>query len=162
MKKNSILYNEVLSFIYNKTKTPVDLDQNYPDSIFYASDSDGRSLLHHAVIHDALEFVKILLSRNSDVNSVDKNGWTPLHYAVQNNSIKMAEILVDSGSDIDATDNNGNTVLWRATFASRGYGEVIDFLINNGANPDTKNNNGISALELANRIGNYDVKKYFK
>lgn len=62
---------------------------------------------------------------------------------------------------MNAADEHGNTPLFRAVFASQGRGELIALLLGAGADPDMVNQHGTSARELAERIGNFDVKQYF-
>jgi ankyrin repeat protein len=38
---------------------------------------------------------------------------------------------------------------------------VIEVLLAYGADPDSKNDSGVSPRELAKRIGNYDVLQFF-
>lgn len=63
---------------------------------------------------------------------------------------------------MDARDDNGNTPLWRATFASMGFGGVIEQLLAADADPNLANNHGVTPLGLAQTIANYDVKQFFE
>ncbi len=62
---------------------------------------------------------------------------------------------------IDAKDEYGNNVIWRATYAFKGVGELIKLLLANGANPNLTNNNNVSAIDLANRIGKDSLIELF-
>jgi ankyrin repeat protein len=75
--------------------------------------------------------------------------------------MESAAALVEAGAEVDARDRDGNTPLWRATFASRGAGDVIALLRAHGADPHAENGHGVSPLALAERIGNYDVRRHF-
>ena len=55
-------------------------------------------------------------------------------------------MLVGKGADVNAKASNGTTPLHDAVQLNQ---EVIDFLIDNGADPDIKNDNGKSAKDLA-------------
>jgi uncharacterized protein len=74
---------------------------------------------------------------------------------------KIAELLIQYGANLEARDVNGNTPLNDAVFYSKGNGEMITFLLDKGANKDSKNNYGVSPLDLAHTIANYDVKQFF-
>jgi ankyrin repeat protein len=63
---------------------------------------------------------------------------------------------------VDKQDADGNTPLWRAVFESRGEGETISTLLAAGANPDLPSKSGVSARDLAARIGNFDVARFFQ
>lgn len=95
------------------------------------------------------------------MNLKDANGWTPLHYAANEYFPEVTEFLLNNEAKVNATDDYGNNVLWRAVFASKGRGEIIHLLLAHNANQDQKNDSGISLLELAETIDNYDVKQFF-
>lgn len=71
-------------------------------------------------------------------------------------------MLVDVGANLELRDGYGNTPLARATFSSRGDGEVITILLEAGANPDATNEHGNSPRSLAKMIANYDIAKLFE
>ncbi|MEM9492603.1 MAG: ankyrin repeat domain-containing protein, partial [Myxococcota bacterium] len=74
---------------------------------------------------------------------------------------EIAGMLIGRGANVNATDGYGNTVIARAVYDSRGRGEIIETLLAHGADPDIRNERGISAIELAHTIANYDVKQFF-
>lgn len=123
-------------------------------------DELGRSALHHAVLKDLTEIAELLLRAGLDVNRKDRNGHTPLHFAAQEHLPHLARRLLDAGADIDAADHHGNTVLSKAVFYSMGRGDVIELLLDRGADPDLPNLHGVSARQLAETIANYDVQRF--
>jgi uncharacterized protein len=125
-------------------------------------DSGGRTLLMEAVIKGDHELVDMLIAQGADVNIRDKRNWTALHFAAQAYDLTSVRDLVVHGADIDAQDDFGNAPLWRATFNSRGRGDVIQFLLAHGADKNLKNNTGISALDLAKTVSNYDISQFFE
>lgn len=80
-----------------------------PDS----TDRAGRSLLHHAVIHDKMDFLDLLMIKGLNPDLVDNNGKTALHYAIERKNICAMDILLDGGTDPDMTDDRGWTILDR-------------------------------------------------
>jgi uncharacterized protein len=125
-------------------------------------DTEGRTPFLNAVIEDNIPIVKTLLAHGANIHVQDKAGYSALHFAAQFQSIEMTKLLIEKGSIVDAVDVYGDTPLWRAVFNSRGRGEIIQILLSGGADKNRKNNHGISPLDLANNIGNYDVKKYLE
>ena len=70
--------------------------------------------------------------------------------------------MIDKGADVNAKDKNGNTVICDAVFSSGGKPEIILLLKKKGADPNIPNNYGISAIELAESISNFDVTGLLK
>jgi ankyrin repeat protein len=73
----------------------------------------------------------------------------------------QAVSLLERGASVDSRDAHGNTPLWRAVFESKNRGEVIKLLLAFGADRDLKNDHGISPLDLARTIANYDATQFF-
>ena len=124
-------------------------------------DDYGRSELHYAANESDTVRAESLIREGSDVSLPDKNGWTPLHFAAQSGSVDIAKLLLEAGAQIDPTDTFGNTPLWRATFSSKGAGDLICLLRSHGADPARENDSGVSPVGLARGIENYDVAQHF-
>jgi ankyrin repeat protein len=71
-------------------------------------------------------------------------------------------MLLGSGASVDLGDEHGNSPLFRAVFNSQGRGEIITLLLKADADRDLKNFYGVSPLELAQTIGNYNVKQFLE
>jgi len=123
-------------------------------------DGLGRDPLAHAVMNRSENITRLLLNAGSSLEAVDQNGWTALHYAAQVWSPVLVRLLVSAGASVGARDKYGNTPLSRAVFVSNGRGEVIEALLSLGADPDAKNDSGVSPRILADTIANYDVKQF--
>jgi len=128
-----------------------------PDTI----DPDGRTALHAAAIDSKFDAAKILVEAGANVNFHDSDGWTALHFAAQSGSVQIANLLIDNGAEVDLRDSHGNTPLFRATFDSKGDGSLITLLRKHGADENSKNEAGVSPVDLARTIGNYDVAQFF-
>ncbi|WP_158010123.1 ankyrin repeat domain-containing protein [Hymenobacter glacialis] len=124
-------------------------------------DGSGRALLSKMVVFGDAHMIEWMLAKQPSLDISDNNGWTALHFAAQSHDVEVAKKLLRAGATVDTQDSYGNTPLWRATFESRGRGEMIKFLLANGANATLKNHSGSSPLELANTIANFDVKQFF-
>jgi ankyrin repeat protein len=72
----------------------------------------------------------------------------------------LVKTLLAHGAVVDIQDAHGNTPLWRAVFESKNRGEVIEILLASGADKNLKNNYGISPLDLAGTIANYDAMQF--
>lgn len=125
-------------------------------------DKEKRTPLIHATIDNKIDMIRTLVQNNADVNLQDSLGYSALHYAAQNYLIDAAQLLLKNKAIVDVQDIHGNTPLFRAVFHSRGRGEMVNLLLSSGADMNLKNNHGVSPIELANSIGNYNVSQFMK
>jgi ankyrin repeat protein len=124
-------------------------------------DEYGRTPLHYAANGRERDQVHALIAGGAAVSLPDDNGWTPLHFAAQGGSAEVVTALLAAGAAVDPQDADGNTPLWRATMKSRGNGVIIGLLRAAGADPHVDNKHGVSPVELARTIANYDVGQFF-
>ena len=121
----------------------------------------GRIPLHYAALRNEAEMVASVLKSGENPNAQDANGYTPLHFAAEGTAPEALRLLLKAGADPSIRDKFGNTALGTATFRSRGNGELIELLRENGADPHSDNNAGRSPVMLARLIANYDVAQFF-
>jgi ankyrin repeat protein len=126
-----------------------------------AVDRAGRTELHYAARDGDPAAVQRLLAEGLNPCAVDDKGWTPLHFAAQSQAAETARVLLAAGAHVDATDSDGRTPLFRAVWSSRGQGETIKLLREQGADPKAAAEDGASPLKLARIIANFDVRQYF-
>lgn len=110
----------------------------------------GESALMLAAIRGQTELVRALIEAGADVN---KTGWTPLHYACSGTSpaqIDIVHLLLDNAAYIDAESPNGSTPLMMA--AMYGLSGVVQLLLDEGADPSLRNQQGLSAIDFAQRV----------
>lgn len=74
-----------------------------------ATDPDGRSALHLAVLGGNEEIAGMLLAAGARVDLADENGWTPLHHAAFWGLADLAELLIDAGADPTLENDAGET-----------------------------------------------------
>jgi len=68
------------------------------------------------------------------------------------NNLDLVALLVERGADINIANGNGDTPLIDA--ACKGKNEMLEYLLNNGADIDAKNYAGTSALDMAQNSKN--------
>jgi uncharacterized protein len=88
--------------------------------------------------------------------STPKNdkGITLLHIVADPDAIAT---LVGKGADLEARDERGWTPLIEQTTNQQNGSDVIAALLANGADPNSKGNNGESALSLARERGDAEL-----
>jgi len=111
-------------------------------------DVDGRhsTPLHFAAGYNRLNVVMFLLHNGADVHAKDKGGLVPLHNACSYGHYEVAELLVKHGANVNAAD------LWKFTplheAATKGKFDICKLLLGHGADPQKKNRDGHTPLDL--------------
>jgi hypothetical protein len=101
-----------------------------------------------AALKGEVALCQSMIKRGADVN---KPGWAPLHYAATGESLELVRLLLDENAYIDAASPNGTTPLMMA--AHYGTEAGVRLLLESGADAQLKNEQGLSALDFANRSG---------
>ena len=91
--------------------------------------------------------VRILLSRNADINSVDMNGNTALHTAALNSQLSVVKLLLEKNPNLDIQNKVGNTALHLAVIS--GNIDIVGELVLKGANTRIRNNDGKYPRDIA-------------
>ena len=114
-----------------------------------AIDNTGSTPLHWAVKKSDTEIVRALLYHKANPDIADSYGSTPLHYAAQvpYDYPDMISVLIRSQTNIDSKDNSGSTPLHLA--AKLGRAKIVQKLLHADADPDTINNQGANAMQIA-------------
>lgn len=111
-----------------------------------------ESALMMACLSGQEQLVKTLIAKGADVN---KTGWTPLHYAATKGHLSIMKLLLEKSAYIDSQSPNQTTPLMMAAFY--GTAQAVQLLIDEGADIDAKNEQGLSALDFANRGNRADA-----
>jgi ankyrin repeat protein len=108
-----------------------------------ATESDQWNFLHMALetldepIHP--DMVEHLINLGVDVNGKDTQSWTPLHFAARAKCARSVKLLIEAGAEIDAVDDEGITPLHQSLLEDPFNLEVIQLLLDAGADPDRDN-----------------------
>ncbi|MBT9549292.1 MAG: ankyrin repeat domain-containing protein [Hydrogenophaga sp.] len=117
--------------------------------------AQGESPLMIAAIRGQLASAKRLIERGAEVN---KTGWTPLHYAASRtepDGVDMVRLMLQHHAYIDAESPNKSTPLMMA--AHYGYSDVVRLLLEEGADPSLRNEQGLTAVDFARRARRDDM-----
>jgi hypothetical protein len=100
-----------------------------------------------SVQHGHEDFVHRLLRAGANPNHIATMGYIPLIQAIHHRHAFIAYLLVSYHADVNLADHYGNTPLLEAIASNQN--DMIDFLLDKGANPHTCNQFGQSSAILA-------------
>ncbi|MDH4054045.1 MAG: ankyrin repeat domain-containing protein [Gammaproteobacteria bacterium] len=122
-----------------------------------AEPKKARTVLMVAAAKGQLDIVKFLYGKGADINARDSDSQTALMYASRHRlnvtpDNAIAKFLIDNGAEVNVrSKKRGFTVLMLA--ASAGNVELVQQLLEKGADPEIADNFGVSALAMAQERG---------
>ena len=138
----------------------------------------GYTPLIYAIAKRKPDVVHYLIINNVDLNKQEKNGKTALHFAAINNDEEIFHMLITAGIDAHITDDHGKKAFQYITNAKMAekialyYTDMneaiiscsklailgcVKFALENGADINTQDNNGNTALMIAAQNGHEHV-----
>jgi len=109
----------------------------------------STSPLLYATTAGDTAMVECLIRNGADPDDVDADGISALSWATLTNHPKTAEALLNHGAQVNRVDKLGMTPLLYAASIDFGDTEVLEALIDSGADWKTKNSQGLTAFDLA-------------
>lgn len=112
--------------------------------------------LHLAAIDDRKDALKVLLEKNANLELLDHLRFTPLSRAGQYNHLDLAITLIEAGANFDPKAIS----FQRTVFAAVQSGKITavkTFLDRNLVDPISKNDEGLTARQIAKRTGNAEM-----
>ncbi|MGD9126852.1 MAG: ankyrin repeat domain-containing protein [Planctomycetia bacterium] len=94
-----------------------------------------------------------------DINGLDWHGETPLHHAVKYDKMNTVATLIQEGADVNlGTARGGDSPLYYAVMRQDwdqdwDDWDIVELLLQNGANPDQENEEGESPREYTIKQG---------
>jgi ankyrin repeat protein len=121
---------------------------------------NGKPLLSWAVLSGLTDIVRAMLDKGANVNAADSDGTTVLMQAcLSRNSLDLVPLLIGKGANVNAAGREGKSVLVNCSCdlqgSSQSASEVERLLINAGANLNTQDNYGHTALYYVEVEGSY-------
>ena len=127
-----------------------------------ASDTWGHTPLMMAAKGGHISTARTLLDQGAYLNEKDNWGITPLMYAVTNNRTEAARFLLKMGADVNAESKAQQTALIATVVHGTGKIEILELLVEAGADPNIMGNDGKTALEWAVENNQAEAVNYLK
>ncbi|MBV8123391.1 MAG: ankyrin repeat domain-containing protein [Burkholderiaceae bacterium] len=119
-------------------------------------DAQGQTPLLLALKEDSAKVYKVLLSHpGTDVNAISEQGETPLMLAAVKGRLDWVKELVARGAIVD--EPGWNAMLYAASGPDNG---TVDWLLQHGADLESRSPNGSTPLMLAASYGSIDTAEH--
>jgi ankyrin repeat protein len=120
---------------------------------------NGETVLHAASMIESAALMNDLIQAGAEVNAANNDGETPLQWAALTGTFLAVKALADAGADLNIQDARlGNTPLHAAV--SHDDIVLIHFLLSRNVRTDVRNNQGQTALEMAQSRGRGSVRLF--
>jgi len=116
---------------------------------------DGQRPLHVAASMGRVAITQLLIRTGTDIEAVNLRGRTPLQEAVLAGRIQVAGVLRKAGATLDA-----DAMLLAAAAEGTTDRDIVNYLVQQGANLEVRDANGDTALLLAIRQGNHRLVRH--
>lgn len=102
--------------------------------------------------------VRLLIAKKADMYRSNKKGECALIVACKNNHLEIVKVLIDNGCNIECTEKTKKqTCLSVASY--HGYEKIVAFLIDHGADVNTKTDERDTPLKLASANNHFNIVK---
>lgn len=124
-------------------------------------DDLGTPMLNVAVRNDNIELTKMLLEYGADINAVSNDrGYTAVMDAVWKGNKDIAKLLIEQGAELNTISKEGQSNLVLAVGANNIA--ICKMLAENGADPDIKDQMGMSAYNYASLFKKVQIQEILK
>lgn len=121
-------------------------------------DENGTPLINIAVRNDNEELVKKFIKLGADINLVSEDrGYTPVMDAVWRGNLELTKLFIKEGAELNTINKEGQSNLVLAVGADRI--KIVEVLAKAGADPDIKDQMGMSAYGYASLFKKVEILK---
>ncbi|MCW8839017.1 MAG: ankyrin repeat domain-containing protein [Thiovulaceae bacterium] len=117
----------------------------------------GESVLASAIRnHCDEDLIKLLIDKGADIYDFDNEGVSIFDMAITYNNINLVEYIIEDGIDVNKTNRkSGFTPLMCA--ACYGRVEITSLLLKHGADKNSLDTRGFSALDFARKMNKKSI-----
>ncbi|XP_054264390.1 L-asparaginase [Macrosteles quadrilineatus] len=126
----------------------------------HMKDRFDQTPLLDAVKHDHVEVIKLLRRCGAHLTLTPNQIGCQLCSAASYGNLKRLQSYHAAGANLGQPDISGRTALHMAALHS--YADIAKFLLSNGVDPQAKDLLGLTALEMATKTENQEIKDILK
>ena len=101
------------------------------------------------------EYVKWLIEKGVNINTLDSQGFSPLHWAIGKGNFELVELLLKHGADINLKAADTTTPLHIAV--QRSHTQIVDLLLCYGADVNVVTSDGNTPLHWAAKKNTLEI-----
>jgi len=124
-------------------------------------DTEKRTLLMYAAFNGHTNVIQLLITAGANANATDKTGSTALMFAASGKNLPAVKLLLKNKAKINTIDSNEHwtPLMWAA---AEGQVDVVNYLLEKGANPLLKDIDGDTAESFATKKKHYTVVRMIR
>ena len=165
-------------FLHGKETTQSNVRRLSSLKVSEIRDNRKKCILHHlASKRDATKLVTEFVKQFNSVDILDDDGWTPAMYAVEAGNYENVKLFIDNKANLDYVVEYKEYLVsfllmqlddyfaFQASMiyiaAHKGYFDIINLLIERGANIEIADQNGRKPLHLIATVGKFEIAEVF-
>ena len=158
-----VINKGILSGVYDDRGRPLTQEEQREKALgILHKDRDSEHVIKEKFLRDIelnnIENVKLFIKNNANDADFIVNNINPFVHATTLNNFEVVKYLLNKTEiNIDTADGYGNTALIIA--CEKGLLEIANYLINNGANVNHQNKQGLTPVMKAAEKNNFFVVK---
>ena len=118
---------------------------------------DGVSIFEACALDDTQKISQLAENDPGIVNRYAPDGFQPIGLACYFDNLNAVEVLISLGSDVNSPSQNAFMVCPLHSSVSAGSFPITKILLENGADPNKPQQNGILPVHSAAHTGNVDI-----
>ena len=129
-----------------------------PISNITITDVDGNNALHHAVLHNSLEYVTKIYNRDNNTDIQNSSGESPLHIACRLSLTQIANFLLSQKTNVNVQEFNlQSTPLHYACYS--GNEHIVSMLLDHNADVNVQDFDGNTPLHYCVMYDKFNIIK---